>query len=222
MFRSILTSLRSLLPSRPGYSQYGEDRILEAFLPQNNGKYVDIGSGRPKRHSNTYLFYRKGWSGVCVDANPINGRLHRLLRPRDRVITAFCSSSEGASREFYVTHPWQYSSGDNERINWILENGVKVKKVINVPTTSIERLNLDGQLGEPSFLSIDVEGFEIEVLKGINWSLFKPTAICIESLGYVGTDPIHQLLTKHGYEQVANAVISRIFVLKSYGAFPRL
>lgn len=157
-----------------------------------------------------------------MDANPLNGRLHRLLRPRDRVITAFCSSSEGVSKEFFVTQPWQYSSGDDERIDWIRENGIKVKRVLNVPTTSIERLNLDGQLGEPSFLSIDVEGFEIEVLKGINWSLFKPTAICIESLGYTGSDQINQLLAKHGYEQVANAVISRIFVLKSYGTFPRL
>jgi FkbM family methyltransferase len=157
-----------------------------------------------------------------VDANPINGRLHRLLRPRDRVITAFCSSSEGATREFYVTQPWQYSSGDDERIKWIRENGIRVKKVIRVPTTSIEQMNVDGQLGEPSFLSIDVEGFEIEVLKGINWSLFKPTAICIESLGSTGSHRINELLAKHGYEQVANAVISRIFVLKSYGAFPRL
>lgn len=53
------------------YAQAGEDVILDFLINyQPSGFYVDVGCNHPLRGSNTYRFYRKGWRGICVDANP--------------------------------------------------------------------------------------------------------------------------------------------------------
>jgi FkbM family methyltransferase len=222
LMRNLANSIRNFRSRKVTYSQYGEDRIIEAFLPQNQGMYIDIGSGRPKRHSNSFLFYKKGWSGTCIDANPINGKLHKLLRPRDRVVTAFCARTSGDEREFLVTAPWQFSSGDPSRVAWIRNTGVKIRRQITIPTTKVMDLDLSGFSEPASFLSIDIEGSELEVLEGIDWSAFRPSVICVENLGTATDSRLEDLLMSLGYINVAQAVISRIFVLESYGLAPRL
>jgi hypothetical protein len=168
------------------------------------------------------LFYKKGWSGVCIDANPINGRLHKLLRPRDKVVTAFCARTSGDEREFLVTAPWQFSSGDPTRVAWIRDSSVKVRKQLSIPTIGVMDLDLKGFSEGASFLSIDIEGGDLEVLEGIDWSAFRPSLICVENLGGPTDLKLENLLLSLGYINVAQAVISRIFVLESYGPTPRL
>ena len=58
-------------------TQVGNDK------KKRNGIYVDVGAYHPKLFSNTYLFYKKGWRGICVDPNPEVGKMFRLARPRD-------------------------------------------------------------------------------------------------------------------------------------------
>jgi hypothetical protein len=168
------------------------------------------------------LFYKKGWSGVCIDANPINGRLHKIIRPRDKVVTAFCGRTNGEEREFLVTVPWQFSSGDPSRVAWIRNEGIKIRRQISIPTMRVMDMNVNGFSQPASFLSIDVEGGELEVLEGIDWAAFRPTVICVENLGRDTDSKLEDLLVDLGYINVAQAVISKIFVLESYGQTPRL
>ncbi|MFA7355121.1 MAG: SAM-dependent methyltransferase, partial [Sulfurimonadaceae bacterium] len=66
------------------YSQEGEDMILRRlFEQQPNGFYVDVGAHHPKRFSNTYFFYKKGWRGINIDAMPNSMELFNKIRPRD-------------------------------------------------------------------------------------------------------------------------------------------
>ena len=59
-------------PTLPSYSQAGEDAVIN-FLFNDYGKkqiqYLDLGTNIPHRDNNTYLFYKKGSSGVCVEAD---------------------------------------------------------------------------------------------------------------------------------------------------------
>ena len=53
------------------YSQNGEDLILNRFLEnKEKGFFIDVGAHHPIRFSNTYFFYKKGWSGINIDAMP--------------------------------------------------------------------------------------------------------------------------------------------------------
>ncbi|MDH5790264.1 MAG: hypothetical protein OEZ27_06695, partial [Nitrospinota bacterium] len=51
------------------YSQFGEDIILKGFILRNinDGFYVDVGCYHPKKYSNTYKLYKRGWRGINID-----------------------------------------------------------------------------------------------------------------------------------------------------------
>lgn len=53
------------------YSQCNQDRCAVEILG-SSGRFLDIGSGPPVQYSNTYLLEQKGWSGICVDAQPMD------------------------------------------------------------------------------------------------------------------------------------------------------
>jgi hypothetical protein len=79
--------------ARESYSQEGEDMLLERFLEhRHSGFYVDVGAHHPRRFSNTYRLYRRGWRGLNIDANPGSMALFRHVRPRDINIEAAVSS----------------------------------------------------------------------------------------------------------------------------------
>jgi hypothetical protein len=70
--------------STRSYAQEGEDLLLARCLAYRDmGFYVDIGAHHPKRFSNTYLFYRRGWCGINIGAMPGSMSQFRRVRPRD-------------------------------------------------------------------------------------------------------------------------------------------
>src|SRR5690606_114765 len=85
------------------YAFAGEDKVIEGLLKPRitePGFYVDVGANHPKLFSNTYGLYRKGWRGICIDANQELIDLYALNRPRDRAIVALVSADH-EEREFY-------------------------------------------------------------------------------------------------------------------------
>ena len=67
------------------YSQFGEDKILNELIPKNftNGFYVDVGCFHPKKHSNTYILFRRGWRGINIDMEKDKIAAFNLARPND-------------------------------------------------------------------------------------------------------------------------------------------
>ena len=62
----------------------GEDLfILKYFKKVDKGFYVDVGAYHPFFWNNTYLLYKKDWSGINVDANSLSTKLFNLARPKD-------------------------------------------------------------------------------------------------------------------------------------------
>ena len=66
------------------YAQEGEDLILYRMIygKIDKGFYVDVGAHHPKRFSNTYFFYRKGWRGINVE--PMPGSKPNLINSTER------------------------------------------------------------------------------------------------------------------------------------------
>ncbi len=78
------------------YSQEGEDMVLRRLFEQKTvGYYVDVGAHHPKRFSNTYYFYKRGWRGINIDAMPGSMKLFNKMRPRDINVEIPVSSGEG-------------------------------------------------------------------------------------------------------------------------------
>src|SRR5262249_32770188 len=86
LYRKLLNIKGKLLGefATKSYSQEGEDMILNRiFGEKKSGFYVDVGAYHPKRFSNTYFFYKKGWRGINIDAMPGSMKPFNAKRNRD-------------------------------------------------------------------------------------------------------------------------------------------
>lgn len=169
------------------YSQWGEDLFIKKFFfNKDHGKYLDIGCFHPVKYSNTALLYNKGWTGTNIDINPISIKLFNLARKGDKNICAAISNRRSQIRVFIdhffspinslrtraMDDTFIYKTGDK---NFIF----KFKKSLKVntePFINLVNKNFD-------FLNIDIEGFEFDVLKQINFKKFRPKLIAIEIHG---------------------------------------
>jgi FkbM family methyltransferase len=151
------------------YSIEGEDLILASiFNNENKGYYLDIGCNHPVQHSNTYLFYLAGWRGLCIDPNVKFKIQYESFRPEDSFISAAVSCNPMKETISY------FSFGDNtlnstcpntaldytQRHGGYQENQVDVisaKKVVEI----FAKKKSDAFA---SFLNIDIEGGELEII----------------------------------------------------------
>jgi hypothetical protein len=204
------------------YSQSQEDSIISLFCPEKLGQYVDVGSGRPISGSNSYYFYKKGWNGILVDPIKRNELLSRVLRPRDKFHRALVGA-EGAVN-FYETYPYEYSTTSADVYENLLKSGlVKLITKSQMTVKPLSDLNLHVLQSEPSFLSIDAEGADFEVLQSNDWTKFKPRVICIESPQDADSNSgsIIDYLDQLGYQLVEQTQLSKIFVTRLYLQLPK-
>ena len=202
------------------FSQFGEDELIHKYLPEKEGFYIDIGAGRPIRGSNTYALYLRGWTGICVDPIKLNMNLFKSLRPKDSFMNILIGS-ESSLMNFWEFVPYEYSTVVEAVAEAVLTNPrvklQRVRKVIVKPMFDfIPRLTPKNA----SLLTIDVEGYDFEVLKTNDWAKFRPRVICVEDLeSYKGSNHSSELeayLSIYGYECVSETIASRIYVARSY------
>lgn len=167
----------------PSYSLTGEDlflrkRLRQKLLSREPGKYVDIGSFHPFLGSNTYLFYVYGWSGVCVDANPIFTDMYGAYRPRDTFLNKAVSQTP---RDFYFAQH-QENTGMSRVFDSAEEVPAGFAAPIKVPCERLDTV-LDASFASGDvidLMSVDVEGMDVDVLKSNDWSRFRPQVLCVE------------------------------------------
>jgi FkbM family methyltransferase len=199
------------------FSQEGEDVILSrAFEGVEGGFYVDVGAHHPRRFSNTYLFYKRGWSGVNIDAMPGSMTLFRRERPRD-VNLEVAIAAQQKEMTFFIFNETALNSFDEELAR-SRERGkhriVRRQKVVARPLREVLAKNLPpGQAIH--FLSVDVEGFDLEVLESNDWSVFRPEYVLTECFGMnvkeVEQSPIYSFLSAQGYTFWAKTANTAIF-----------
>lgn len=169
------------------YSQYGEDVIINAYwfkhFQKKNIFYLDIGSGHPKFLSNTYFFYKKGNSGICVDANNILCKKFHKKRSRDIIWNYAVTINDVKSCCYYKFNRYCYNTTNKNNVNYLQSKGLLLKKKIQVNAIGInELLEKAYNINNINFLSIDIEGQEFNLIKAINFDKYRPEIICIEAL----------------------------------------
>lgn len=202
------------------WSQEGEDKILQRmFERQPKGFYVDVGAHHPKRFSNTYLFYRLGWRGINIDAMPGSMSLFRKYRPRDINIELGVGREEGRLDYYLFNEP--ALNGFSRKVS-VARNKedtayrVKEVKKIDVRPLSVilDQYLPDGQ--EIDFLSVDVEGWDYNVLASNDWQRFRPKVVLAEilfsSLNEIANTEVGRLMRDAGYDAYAKSVNTVFFV----------
>ena len=149
------------------YSQEGEDLILQRiFERQTKGFYIDIGAHHPFRFSNTYVFYKRGWIGLNIDAMPGSMKPFDKFRAKDINIEAAVSDIEKTLVFYMFNDP---ALNGFSRQTSVLRNKIeyKVIKTTEIKTKRLENI-LDYYIDRDQiidFMSIDVEGLDLNVLK---------------------------------------------------------
>jgi FkbM family methyltransferase len=174
-----------------------EQELVRAFFKgARSGFFVEVGANRPRQESQTWHLERLGWTGVLVEPQP---DLAEELR-RDRsanVIAVACSSPGNAGRLMRLHVAGALSSLDRDR----MAPGADPERIIEVPVRTLDDILVEA--GAPTrfdFLSIDVEGHELEVLSGFDVVRWRPRLILLED--HVGSLDRHRFLKGAGYRLI--------------------
>ncbi|MCK5134019.1 MAG: FkbM family methyltransferase [Candidatus Sabulitectum sp.] len=204
--------------SKPSYSQYGEDMVLKAIFARYPitypGFYVDIGAHHPLRFSNTRFFYEQGWSGICVDPLPGSAQIFTRWRPRDMFLQVGVANAEGEMTYFMFDEPALNTF--SEKIAGENVSRVRLKQKVKVfPLRRIFADHLPAR--EVDFLSVDVEGLDMEVLHSNDWTVYRPRIVLIEETIASTLDDVENLevaifMKQHAYRAFARTPSALFFV----------
>jgi FkbM family methyltransferase len=195
------------------YSQFGEDAVLLHLVGGRKapkGFYVDVGCHHPRKGSNTYLFYRMGWRGVLVDLEEAKVLACRLLRPGDEAVLAAVSDRE---EDVEIRAPEAFSVLASIKADAV--PGAKVVGRIRTRTLT-DILDKSRFAGTPiDLLNVDVEGVDLQVLRGLDFARYRPRIVVVESwdqdLEKVLAGEMHALLRERGYELAAWVGLSLVY-----------
>ena len=175
--------------SVPFRAQHGEDIILWNFFKRKeSGFFIEVGAFDGDQDSNTYAFEKLGWKGILIEAG--QGQYKECLsnRPGSKVIHAAVGGpdAKGTITFHQVTgnEEWggmlSYLQAD-ERQSWRVNRiGTAINKV-EVPYRSLNDILETCDLEPIDFITIDVEGGELDVLKGFDINKYSPRVIVVEN-----------------------------------------
>jgi len=187
-------------------NEVNEPSEVREFFKGKPGYFVEVGANHPVLESQTWHLEQNGWTGVLVEPLPELAKRIKEAR-RAKVFEVACSSPENAGRHlpFYV-------SGGGSTLDWEhMQPGYRVQAKIEVPIRTLDEILREAGAPRPlEFLSIDVEGHEIDVLRGFDFEHWRPQLILLED--HVGNLDKHKFLTSHNYKLVRRTNLNGWYV----------
>jgi FkbM family methyltransferase len=203
------------------YAQCGEDLIMQylfTVLGISNVVYLDVGAHHPTYLSNTYLFYRSGGHGVCVEPNPSLFLRLGAERPHDIHLACgvgvvseqadFFVMSNDTLNTFSKAEVERYQSQGKQRLEKIIRT--EVKTVNEIIEHNFEKC--------PNLISLDIEGMDYLILQNFDFKKYRPEVFCVETLTYAEDKSerklveIIELMRINGYFSYADTYVNTIFV----------
>ena len=213
--------------ARSSYSIEAEDllianawaNLIRKPLPKG-GVYLDVGAAHPINHSNTYYFYERGWSGICVEANPELCELYKETRPRDKVYNIGVAPTGGV----LSYHRFQQYLNNGFLPQKIVDEHIQRGQVylghVEIECVAIAEFLRNEVKVAIDVLNIDVETMEPRILSAWDWDACRPKLISVE----IHSQDIRQMLKadatvvleRNGYAPVSRGLISTLFVDTAY------
>lgn len=201
------------------YSQYKQDQFLNEnfFKNKKNGIFVDIGAYDGIEGSNSYFFEKHlEWKGLCVE--PIPSVFNKLIKNRNCFCEQVAAWKENEIKKFKIIEGYSemlsglidsYEDEHKKRIDSEIEAFNQKSIEIEIQCIDINLLLLKYNLYNIDFLSIDIEGSEIEILKKLDFSKFKIEYISVEN-NYNNSE-IREILKKANFELIDRLNIDDIY-----------
>jgi FkbM family methyltransferase len=171
------------------------DKIVrQRFFPgQDSGIFVEVGAARPDYLSISALYRSLGWTVIAIEPNPAFCELHRSRGYE--VLEYACGDHDEDGVDFCVvnSHGTQYEDGEvsYESLSSlaIKDSYANASSNLDVSKIKVNLRRLDTilrthapNLKHIDILSVDVEGWELEVLEGLDLATYRPRVMVIENL----------------------------------------
>jgi FkbM family methyltransferase len=155
-----------------------ENELKQAYLRElDRGYFVEVGANHPENGSQTFGLEQSGWTGILIEPQP---ELADALRRRRsaQVFAEACTSRRNAGSRMTLHLAGGHSSFDR---NLNLAE-VKPHGAVDVPTRTLDEILIAAGAQKVDFISIDVEGHELDVLDGFDLERWRPGLVLIEDL----------------------------------------
>jgi len=205
---------------RTSFSQSGEDIIMDFVIEGRgivNPTYLDIGAHHPFYLSNTYLFYKKGSRGVCVEPDPVLFKEIKKYRPKDICLNIGLGSKKGEA-EFFIIDPPTLNTFSKEEAEHLAKMGHKTLRTLRLHVLPVKDILKEYFEQPPTIVSLDVEGMDMEILNQFNLKRYRPEIFCIETVTYTKNrtgkkiDEIFDFMKKNKYKVYADTYVNTVFV----------
>ncbi|MFZ2072725.1 MAG: FkbM family methyltransferase [Minisyncoccia bacterium] len=203
---------------KKSYSQNGEDIIISRIFKNlniHNGFYIDVGTNHPKIYNNTYSLYKSGMTGICIEPDVDLCNKIKQIRPRDMVKNIGISDKSG-NLSYFAFKTKEYNTFSKEEAEKSIAQGLIFDKKYDVPVTTLENILRD-LLKVPDLISLDIEGYDEQVIKSFDFTTYRPIVWCIETITrkenlYVKNTSLIEYMVSKGYTVFADTHINTIFV----------
>jgi len=180
-----------LFSRRRFYAEAQADHFLRKmfFRRQTRGVMVEVGAAGPTYLSMSRHFRESGWRVIAIEPNPHFVAQHRAAGLD--VVPVACGDHDEDGVDFEIVHqPAAYAGGE---ISYESFSALEVKDsyrthnpVIRPERVKVNLRRLDTVLEQENvstldLLSIDVEGWELEVLAGFSLERFRPHVVIMEN-----------------------------------------
>lgn len=202
--------------STPYFAQFGEDRILdEIFGHRSHGTCVEVGANDGITHSMTYLFERMGWT--CLLVEPVPELFRKISENRTCIATNCAASSSEGEVTMSLAHEVPSMSTlelTKERRVSILHSGGTPEE-IKVRKRTLDSILEESGISEIDFISIDVEGHEMEVLKGFSIDRYRPRIVLIEDNSHATNPSVSEFMRSKTYAIFKRTGVNDWYALES-------
>lgn len=187
------------------YSQGGEDVILnELFEGQGDGFFVEVGCIDGRRFSNTLTFEERGWKGLLVEAH--SGYMDLLRENRPNSIVCHCAAGEKDEDDviFFANSRGSLSTLDKSRESQFKRRYKQFFTGFEEQRVSKARLDTlfkKHNVKEIDILSLDIEGYEVEAMRGLDLGIYRPRVLLIESDSPRHERSLDNLIIPFGYSK---------------------
>jgi FkbM family methyltransferase len=183
------------------YSQGHEETLIRAFFQdRREGFFVDVGASHYEKDSTTYYLERHlGWLGIAIDAIEEFRAGYEQFRKGTRFFSFFVTNQDGAPRDFFVyTRDTRISTGDLERLRGLPRVKDRYIEATQVPSVTLNQLLGALEVERVDFVSMDIEGAELEALEGFDIERYGPELLCMEIQDHT-RERVLRYFHSHGY-----------------------
>lgn len=182
------------------FVQFGEDRILDGiFQHRREGNCVEVGANDGITDSMTYHFELIGWN--CLLVEPIPDLAKKISEKRNCIVKNYAASSTEGDASFFIAEEALGMSGleltRGQRKQITRAGGIL--KEIKVRKKTLDSILEESNFQKIDFISIDVEGHEIEVLKGFSLGKYLPRIVLLEDNSNQTDRTIPEYMRSKGY-----------------------